>query len=97
MKLEQPEYEFPIEDRQHARRAGQPAGIYLLDGRYHIAAHWTAQERALVARGALYVATLLFDACPYDTGRDARPLRLAPFPAPPYTRAHGGSSASTRS
>lgn len=91
MKFEQPEYEFPIEDRQHARRAGQPAGIYLLDGRYQIAAHWSAQERALVERGALYVATLLFDAHPYEAGRPAHPVRLAPLGAPHPLAATGSN------
>lgn len=55
-----PNYEYPIDWINHARAAGQPAGIYLLDGVVRLALRFSAAEEALRAAGALYVATLAF-------------------------------------
>ncbi len=37
------------------------AGVFLLEGRFHVANHGGRAERALLDRGALLVATLAFD------------------------------------
>src|SRR5688572_17655776 len=42
------------------QRVGRPAGVYLLEGRYHVANRASAAERGLLARGALLVAGLVF-------------------------------------
>jgi hypothetical protein len=43
------------------------AGIFLLDGGYHVAAHGSRAERRLIDDGALLVAHLRFDADPRET------------------------------
>ena len=52
-------------------RAGNlpAAGIYLLDGEYHVAIHGSAEERRLQRDGALAVASVTFD----GAGREAQP------------------------
>jgi len=37
------------------------AGIWLVDGRYHVAVHGSAAQAELVERGALLVAGVVFD------------------------------------
>ena len=51
-------------------RAGNlpAAGIYLLDGEYHVAIHGSAEERRLQRDGALAVASVTFD----GAGREAQ-------------------------
>ncbi|HEX2094998.1 MAG TPA: hypothetical protein VHG28_21545 [Longimicrobiaceae bacterium] len=43
------------------RGVGPRAGIFLLDGRFHVANHWSRAERLLLDRGAVLVASLVFD------------------------------------
>jgi hypothetical protein len=53
------------------------AGIFLLDGGYHVAAHGSRAERRLLEDGALLVAHLRFDADPRETrytGGGVQPL-----------------------
>jgi hypothetical protein len=54
------EYEFPIDHLANREKADAPAGVYLLDGRWHLAAHDSRAEARLVEQGALLVATLTF-------------------------------------
>jgi hypothetical protein len=60
MSYQRAKYEFPIEGIARHRKADAPAGIYLLDGAWHLAAHDSLEEFLLVERGALLVATLTF-------------------------------------
>jgi|GEM_PF-3913934 len=46
--------------------AGLRAGIFLLEGRYHVAAHSSPFGRRLVERGALHVANLVVDPTPAE-------------------------------
>ena len=55
-------YEFPIDDIAHREKADAPAGIYLLAGRWQLAAHDSPAEGRLIEAGALLVATLTFTA-----------------------------------
>jgi hypothetical protein len=54
------EYEFPIDHLANREKADAPAGVYLLDGDWHLAAHDSQAEERLIERGALLVATLTF-------------------------------------
>ena len=63
-------YEFPIDDIARQHKADAPAGVYLLDGAWHLAAHDSLAEVLLVDRGALLVATLTFTA-------PARPIQVS--------------------
>ena len=67
-------YEFPIDDVAYREKADAPAGIYLLDGRWHLAAHDSLAESRLIDAGALLVATLTFTA-------PAPPADVAPVAA----------------
>jgi hypothetical protein len=59
-----PEEAFTYEDqdpfRRGEQRLGQPAGIFLLAGDFHVAVYATRAARELRARGAILVATLCF-------------------------------------
>ncbi len=59
-----PEEAFTYEDqdpfRRGEQRLGRPAGIYLLEGGFHVAVYATRAAAELRARGAVLVATLLF-------------------------------------
>lgn len=63
------EYEFPIDELRKREPADAPAGVYLLDGAWHLAAHDSAAEQRLLELGALLVATLTFTP-------PARPLKV---------------------
>jgi hypothetical protein len=52
------------------------AGIYLLDGRTHMAGHSSPAERALLERGAMLVASVRFDRDPHERYHDAHSVRL---------------------
>lgn len=54
------------------------AGIFLLDGRTHLAGHSSPAARSLVARGALLVASVRFDRCEHESYHAARSIRLLP-------------------
>jgi hypothetical protein len=60
MSYERAKYEFPIEGIAHYRKADAPAGVYMLGGRWHLAAHDSLEELLLLERGALLIATLTF-------------------------------------
>ncbi len=59
-----PEEAFTYEDqdpfRRGEQRLGQPAGIYLLAGGFHVAVYASRAASELRARGAVLVATLTF-------------------------------------
>lgn len=74
MKYERSKYDFPIDDVARRERADAPAGIYLLGGRWHLAAHDSLAESSLIDAGALLVATLTF-------APPAAPADLAPLSA----------------
>ena len=74
MKYERPKYEFPIDDIELREKADAPAGVYLLGGRWHLAAHDSLAESRLVDAGALLVATLTFSL-------PAKPAHVAPLAA----------------
>jgi hypothetical protein len=61
-----PEYEHPIHDINWTSGVGRPAGVYWLDGTIAIAEHESAAEQRLLDRGGVLVATLRFDADPYE-------------------------------
>lgn len=67
-------YEFPIDHLANREKADAPAGVYLLDGAWHLAAHDSPAEEKLIARGALLVATLTFTP-------PARPLQVSEISA----------------
>ena len=75
MSFERAKYEFPIEGIARHDKADAPAGIYILDGRWHMAAHDSVAEVQLIARGALLVATLAFHA----PARPSRVAAISPF------------------
>ncbi|HEX2203948.1 MAG TPA: hypothetical protein VHG91_11645 [Longimicrobium sp.] len=60
-----PDFLYEDEDRladyAQERRLGAPAGIFLLDGGFHVANHGSRAALKLLDRGALLVANLLFD------------------------------------
>ena len=64
MKFEHPKYEYPIEGIVSVGKPGEPAGIYLLDGRWHFAGVDTVAEALLHSVGALHVLTLSFPTNP---------------------------------
>ena len=57
---------------------GGGAGVFLLEGRCHVAAHRSHAERQLVERGALLVATLRFDRDPAEGSHPERAVRTLP-------------------
>lgn len=68
------------------RRSGIPprAGIFLLDGRFHVAAPGTDEEARLVERGALEVASVTFagprTGRPVDGGGPGPDAAVTPLP-----------------
>jgi len=60
MKWKSPEYEFPVEGVAQTGKPGEPAAIYLLDGRWHLAPLDSVAEALLHFAGGLHVATLTF-------------------------------------
>jgi hypothetical protein len=69
--MERSKYDFPIDDIARHEKADAPAGVYLLGGRWHLAAHDSIAESRLIDAGALLVATLTFapPAVPADLAR----------------------------
>jgi hypothetical protein len=65
-KYEKPEYEYPIHGLNWTAGIGQPAGIYWLNGECLIAAHCSDAEQYLLSMGAILVATLRFEADPFE-------------------------------
>jgi hypothetical protein len=68
-------YEFPFLDIAWSRGGDRAAGIFLLEGRCHIAAYESSAARSLVERGALHVAGVRFDADPYERSHGNRRVR----------------------
>lgn len=64
MKLEKPKYEYPIEGIASIGRPGEPAGIYMLDGNWHVAGLDTVAQALLETVGALHVLTVTFPTDP---------------------------------
>ena len=60
--LEKSKSEFLIEDIFYAGKPGEPAGIYLLNGDWHLAAEDSVAQAMLLLNGALRIATLTFPA-----------------------------------
>jgi hypothetical protein len=60
MRYEKPKYEFPIDWRDWCTGAGQPAGIWWLDGRTFFAGFGSLAEARLAEAGAFHLATLQF-------------------------------------
>jgi hypothetical protein len=69
---EAPKYEQPVDDINWTAGAGQPAGVYWLDGSTVMAAHGTLAEWHLLRRGAVLVATLRFDPDPLERSHAGR-------------------------
>lgn len=80
-------YEYASE-----QRVGPPAGVFLLDGAFHVAVHGTRTALRLAERGALLVADLLFD--PAHAARAV--AGGAPAPAPPRLRDVGAWTTAAR-
>jgi hypothetical protein len=59
---------------------GLRAGIFLLDGRYHVAAHTSPFERRLRERGALHVADLVVDPDPAERAALSGGTQMGPAP-----------------
>lgn len=55
-----PDHHLPAHDINWTEGAGQPTGIFWLDGRCVMATHGTAAEAHLLEAGAIAVATLRF-------------------------------------
>jgi hypothetical protein len=62
-----PNFEQYQDDINWTAGVGRPAGIFWLDGGCVMATHDTAAEERLLARGAVLVATLRYDADPLET------------------------------
>ncbi|HEX5726326.1 MAG TPA: hypothetical protein VFX98_12715 [Longimicrobiaceae bacterium] len=61
------------------QRVGDPAGIYLLEDRYFVAVFGTRAEERLLERGALLVASLVWD--PEEAERSVAGGSPSPLPA----------------
>jgi hypothetical protein len=68
-------YEFPFLEIAWSRGGDRAAGIFLLEGRCHIAAYDSSAARSLVERGALHVAGVRFDADPHERSHRNRRVR----------------------
>lgn len=75
---EPPDYEYPVEGVAWTAGVGRPAGIYWLDDRCIIAGHGSPAESWLLERRALLIATLRFEAEPYERHHPGRAVRAAP-------------------
>jgi hypothetical protein len=92
MKPDRTEHQDRSASYAEERGVGARAGVFLLDGRYHVANHASRAERRLTEMGALRVATLVFDAGqarrevsggatpPYAFSAPARITPLTPMP-----------------
>lgn len=74
-EYEGPGFEHPVDDINWTAGIGQPAGIYWVEGRTQIAAYHSPAEAALLRRGAVLVATLLFGPDPLERGHVGRAVR----------------------
>jgi hypothetical protein len=66
-KYEAPKYEHPIYDINWTAGAGQPAGMYWVEGRILMAAHGSAAEDALLRLGGILVASLIYSPDPIES------------------------------
>jgi hypothetical protein len=60
-------YFVDVYDLQGSSAAGQPAGIFWLDGRSVMATHASRAEQRLLDAGAILVATLMFERDPLES------------------------------
>lgn len=74
MRYEKPKYEFPIDWQDWCTGAGQPAGIWWLDGRTFFAGFGSLAEARLAAAGAFHVATLQFESDVIDSRQRSRTI-----------------------
>lgn len=81
MKSIKLEYEDQSSALVWAEGVGGRAGIFLLDGRCHVATERSPAERRLRESGAIHVATLTFDGSHADRrgGAASEDLRLDPI------------------
>jgi hypothetical protein len=78
MRYEKPKYEFPFDWQDWCTGAGQPAGIWWLDGRTFFAGFGSLAEARLAEAGAFQVATLQFESDVLESsppGRTVDPVR----------------------
>jgi hypothetical protein len=80
LRYERPKYEFPIDWQDWCTGAGQPAGIWWLDGRTYFAGLGSLAEARLSEAGAFHVATLQFAADPLEARHPGATVApVAPF------------------
>lgn len=72
-----PRWLFPVDALSFADGDLLPAGLFLLDGRTHVAALRSPTERALLAAGALRIATVHFDPDPHERSHPDRAVTRA--------------------
>lgn len=65
------------------RGVGASAGVFLLDGRYHVANHRSRAERRLRELGAMLIATLAFQPAEARRAVSGGATRPYAFSAPP--------------
>lgn len=71
-------WEHPVDWINWSQGSGRPAGVFLLQNEWHVATYDTPAERALLAEGALHVATVRFDAPAGERGEPIRGVRSIP-------------------
>ena len=74
--------------RADERGVGARAGVFLLEGRYHVAGHRSRAERRLLERGAMLVAGLVFEPAEARravSGGAGRPYAFSAPPVPVLT------------
>jgi hypothetical protein len=67
------------------RGVGARAGVFLLEGRFHVASHHSRAERRLLEGGAMLVATLVFEPAEARravSGGSGRPYAFSAPPVP---------------
>lgn len=86
MKQDPIEQQDRSADYADERGVGSSAGVYLLDGRYHVAGPRSRAERRLLDGGALRVATLVFEPLEARRAVSGGSTRPYAFSAPPVPR-----------
>jgi hypothetical protein len=92
MRFEPQEHLDPQQERRREPGLGAPAGVFLLDGAYHVAGFASAAADRLHARGALLIAALRFDGPARDSSRAAAAPLLRELKAPRDLPSLGGAS-----
>lgn len=86
MKHDPVEQQDRSADYADERGVGASAGVYLLEGRFHVAGERTRTEHRLVDMGALRVATLVFEPLEARRAVAGGSTRPYAFSAPPVPR-----------